>query len=107
MKGLRVKIESEDGTVTGTRIYDQETGKQLGCVQKVTYVVDSNSFTSEAVLEIINLPIKVENVFAEIKPVLFGRDLKTIEDMSQDEIIEALKFEAKQRYLLQLKLGDE
>jgi hypothetical protein len=113
---LKIKIESLHKNVEGsgdkvlttahTKVYEEDTGQVLGCIQKLTYTIDVQDFVPRAVIEVVNLPIEVESVHAEVEPVMFGPDLKRLDDMSQDEIVEALKWEAKQRYLLNLQLVD-
>jgi hypothetical protein len=109
---LKIKLEclhrddDKCGVLTSanTRVYDEDTGKVLGCIQKITYTVDTEDFIPRAILEVVNLPIEVEGVDADVEAVMFGPDLKRIEDMDRDELITALKYEGKQRYLMGLEL---
>jgi len=111
-EGLRIKLEClhrEDDkcntlTSANTRVYDEDTGRVLGCIQKITYTVDVKDFIPKAVIEVVNLPIEVEGVEAEVEAVMFGPNLKRIEDMSRDELIEALRYEGRRRYLQGLEL---
>ena len=99
---LRIKIESNDnGHVS---VYDEKSGAQMGCIQKLTYTIDAVDLHNRAVLEVANIPLDVSGVQAEVVPVMFGQHMKRLENMSQEEIVEALKWEAKQRYLLKLQM---
>ena len=109
IESLHKNVEGSDGkilTAAHTKVYEEETGHILGCIQKITYTVGVKDFVPRAVLEVVNLPIEVEGVHAKVEPVAFGPELKRLEDMSQEEIVNALKWEAKQRYLINLQLVD-
>ncbi len=111
---LRLKLEClhrEDSkcntlTAADARLYDEDTGKMFGCVQKITYTIDTKDFIPRAVIEVVNLPIEVEGVETDVEAVMFGPNLKRIEDMSRDELIEALRYEGRMRYLQGLELDE-
>jgi hypothetical protein len=99
---MLLKIKTDDNGFVHVR--DEVSGVQLGCIQKLTYTVEVDEDQTKAVLEIANISLDVSGVQAEVVPVMFGQHMKRLENMSQEEIVEALKWEAKQRYLLKLQM---
>lgn len=97
---LAIKITS-DGTISGTRIYD-ERGIPLPSVQKITFDADSSESLTNCILKVLNIPIEIDFSKAKIEIAGYGKDFKKIEEMTPKEIIEALKYEAGQRYLERL-----
>ena len=73
---MTIKIVS-DGTPSGTKILDTETGKELSYVTKVSWKVDLKSPFATATLEIIKVPVEVVgNAQVELKPL----DVKVKDD---------------------------
>ncbi len=54
-----LKITS-DGTAYNTKVFDIKTGKMLGKVQKVTWVADINEPLSKCIIELIGVPLEID-----------------------------------------------
>lgn len=115
MSDMKLKIkfveETTDQMPTTYRckIFDKENGMLLGGVTKFDLHMSVDDVLPKATLEIINFQVEMENVEGNVEISLFGPYFKSIEEMSHEELIEALKYEAKGRYLnwLQLKKYQE
>lgn len=57
-KLLKLKIVS-DGTSEGSRVEDED-GRFIPGVQRVVFMADANQVYTKAVIEVINLPIEIE-----------------------------------------------
>lgn len=56
---MKIKIIS-DGTNSGTKIINKETGEMIGMVQNVTWSISSKDIYAKATIEILNPEIELE-----------------------------------------------
>ena len=55
----KFKIVS-DGTTTGTKLIDPDTGQTVGLVQSIEWKVDVDNFYADAVIKILAVPVELE-----------------------------------------------
>ena len=107
---MKIKVEhlkNDSETFVATKIYDADSGLILGGVQNVKIMISANDLIPKAELQIVNFEADLEEVEVEkLEVVSYGPKYKTIDDMNKNELIEALKYEAIQRFKLNLKIRE-
>ncbi|KKN70803.1 hypothetical protein LCGC14_0426950 [marine sediment metagenome] len=115
MGDLKIKIEHlrPEGTPkdqtnfsTNCRIYDEDTGRAISAVQKLTIIYSATDFMPRATLEVVNFESVLEGIDATVEITQAGPECKRIDEMSITELVAALKWEAKQRWLTTRKAID-
>lgn len=111
---MRIKIEhlhqldAPDGqTVLNaqTKVYNQESGLQIGGIQKIDITFNAQDFLPRATLEVINFETEMVDIEVEnIEPAGYGPHFMRIHEMSNEELVEALKFEGVERWKQNQKL---
>ena len=108
MGDIQIKIEhlrpegapkDQTNWSTNCRIYDEATGKAIGAVQKLEIVYSASDFIPRATMQVINFESILEGVEATVEVAMAGPECKKIDEMSKEELVIALKWEAKQHWL--------
>lgn len=90
---MKLKIIS-DGTPTGTKLIDEETGEAIHLIQKLTWEANANEFSTKITIELLNVPVEItskadvdlykfteENQWAEpVHSKSFEKEIKVVSD---------------------------
>ncbi len=100
---MRVKVEHSGGNVSNTMIYDAETGEHLSGVTKSIITFNAEEPIPRMQLEVVNFDLMME-AEATLTVINYGKDSKPLKDLDQEQIVDALKYEALQHWIKAMHL---
>jgi len=105
---MKLKIEhlrqpdTPDGQAvlnTQTKVYDQESGRVIGGIQKIDITFNAQDFYPRATMSVINFETEMHDIEVEkIELVGYGPKFLKIDEMTHDDMVEALRFEGVERW---------
>jgi hypothetical protein len=63
---MKIKVIS-DGTITGTKVFDADTGELMPGVQAVTWHLDTDSVSADVVIKMVQVPVEIVGTVTDKK----------------------------------------